>query len=84
MEYDNTNRGVLYKNESDNEKAPAYTGKINVDGNDYQLAAWIMTSKLGNKFMSLKVSEMNPNGSAKPKQKTITVNSNDNESDVPF
>ncbi len=32
MEYDNTNSGVLFKNESDNEKAPAYKGKLNVDG----------------------------------------------------
>ena len=56
--YDNTNSGVLFKNESDNEKAPAYKGKINVDGKEYELAAWIRESKSGNgKFMSLKVQE---------------------------
>ena len=58
MQYDNTNPGVLFKNESDNEKAPAYKGKINVDGKEYELAAWIRESKSGNgKFMSLKVQE---------------------------
>jgi len=57
MEYDNTNTGVLFKNESDNEKAPAYKGKINVDGKEYELAAWIKTGKSGQKFMSLKVQE---------------------------
>ena len=58
MQYDNTNSGVLFKNESDNEKAPAYKGKINVDGKEYELAAWIRESKSGNwKFMSLKVQE---------------------------
>ena len=58
MQYDNTNSGVLFKNESDNEKAPAYKGKINVEGKEYELAAWIRESKSGNgKFMSLKVQE---------------------------
>ena len=54
--YDNTNSGVLFKNESENEKAPNYKGKINVDGKEYQLAAWIREGKNG-KFMSLKVEE---------------------------
>ena len=56
MQYDNTNSGVLFKNESENEKAPAYKGKINVDGKEYELAAWIREGKMG-KFMSLKVQE---------------------------
>jgi hypothetical protein len=57
--YDNTNSGVLFKNESENEKAPAYKGKINVDGKEYELAAWIREGKNG-KFMSLKVQEKRP------------------------
>lgn len=56
MQYDNTNSGVLFKNESENEKAPAYKGKINVEGKEYELAAWIREGKKG-KFMSLKVQE---------------------------
>lgn len=39
-EYDNTNRGALFRNDKDgNEKRPDYTGKINVDGKDYVLSA---------------------------------------------
>lgn len=58
MEYDNTNSGVLFKNESDNEKAPVYKGKINVDGKEYELAAWVREAKSGKgKFLSLKVQE---------------------------
>lgn len=58
MEYDNTNTGVLFKNESDNEKAPVYKGKINVDGKEYELAAWVREAKSGKgKFLSLKVQE---------------------------
>ena len=58
MDYDNTNSGVLFKNESDNEKAPMYKGKINVDGKEYELAAWLREAKSGKgKFLSLKVQE---------------------------
>ena len=58
MEYDNTNSGVLFKNESPNDKAPAYKGTINVDGKEYELAAWIREAKSGKgKFMSLKIQE---------------------------
>ena len=60
-EYDNTNRGALFRNDKDgNEKRPDYTGKINVDGKDYVLSAWIRESKAGVKFMSLSVSEPRP------------------------
>lgn len=78
MQYDNTNSGVLFKNQSENEKAPAYKGKINVGGKDYELAAWIREGKSG-KFMSLKVQE--------PRQKQAPApqkDFNDMEDDVPW
>ena len=56
-DYDDTNRGALFKNKSDNEKAPAYKGKVNVAGKDYELSAWIQTSKAGTTYMSLSVQE---------------------------
>ena len=57
-QYSNENTGVLFKNESPNDKAPAYRGKINVDGKEYELAAWIREAKSGKgKFMSLKIQE---------------------------
>jgi hypothetical protein len=79
MDYDNTNSGVLFKNESDNDKAPTYKGKINVDGKEYELAAWVREAKSGKgKFLSLKVQE--------PRQKADkkTATFDDIESDVPF
>ena len=79
MDYDNTNSGVLFKNETDNEKAPMYKGKINVDGNEYEMAAWLREAKSGKgKFLSLKVQEPRQ----KAEKKTATFD--EIESDVPF
>jgi uncharacterized protein (DUF736 family) len=82
QQYNNDNSGVLFKNESENEKAPKWKGKINVDGKDYRLAAWVRESKAGTKFISLKVSELNDNGSVKPKPKQESFN--DLNDDVPW
>lgn len=55
-EYDNTNRGVLFREtEKKNERGPDYTGKMNVGGTEYRLSAWIKEGKSGNKFMSLSI-----------------------------
>lgn len=82
MDYDNTNSGVLFKNESDNEKAPMYKGKINVDGKEYELAAWLREAKSGKgKFLSLKVQEPRK---SEPKSEPKTASFADIEDDVPF
>lgn len=70
MEYDNSNRGSLFKNDrKDDAKFPDYKGSINVDGTDYWLSAWIKVSKDGNKFMSLSVKNKNADASMQPKKK---------------
>lgn len=64
-QFDNTNSGVLFKNDrKDSEKQPDYTGKINVAGKELQLAAWLRDGKKG-KFMSLKVSEFQQKSEAR-------------------
>ena len=56
MSYDNTNSGVLFKNDrKEAEKHPDYKGSINVNGQEFWLSAWIKTGQKG-KFMSLSVS----------------------------
>ena len=49
--------GTLFKNDKQgNEKRPDYRGKINVNGQEFELSAWIKEGKKG-KFMSLSVQE---------------------------
>jgi pyruvate/2-oxoglutarate dehydrogenase complex dihydrolipoamide acyltransferase (E2) component len=61
MNYDNTNRGLLSRNDKQgNEARPDYRGSINVAGVDYWLSAWIRegregTKLEGQKYMSLSV-----------------------------
>jgi hypothetical protein len=53
--YDNTNKGVLFKNDrKDSDRHPDYTGNINVDGVEFWLSAWIKEGQRG-KFMSLSI-----------------------------
>jgi uncharacterized protein (DUF736 family) len=56
VNYDNTNRGVLFPNDKKgNEKRPDFTGDLNVGGVEYKLSAWKKSSKAGNNFLSISV-----------------------------
>ncbi len=58
--------GILFKNDKHGiEKAPDYTVKLNVGGVDYRLAAWVKEGARG-KFMSLKVSDLEPKSDLPP------------------
>ena len=80
-QYDNTNSGAIFKNDKKgNEKAPDYKGKINVDGKDKQIALWLRESKAGNKFFSVKISDMY----AATGTSTPAVNDLPEAGDLPF
>lgn len=58
MDYDNTNRGTLFKaKEKKSEKSPDYTGTLNFNGTELRLSGWLKESKAGMKYFSLAVSE---------------------------
>ena len=83
MSYDNTNTGALFRNkEKKTDKHPDYRGTINVGGAEYYLASWLKTSKAGEKYMSLSVTEKNENNTRTPPK--VTPKSDDFDDDLPF
>jgi len=55
-EFDNTNRGSLFKNDKKTEeKHPDLSGSINIEGVEYWISSWKKTSKAGTPFFSLSV-----------------------------
>lgn len=85
MQYDNTNRGTLGKNKSPkDDKSPEYTGKLNVEGKEYWVNAWVNTNKQdGSKFFSLSVKPKEEQSqTVAPKQQAPGFN--DLEDDLPF
>lgn len=56
MEFDNTNRGSLFKNEKkEDAKHPDMNGTLNVNGVEYWISGWKKTSKAGTGFISLSI-----------------------------
>ena len=54
MAYKNSNRGALFRNNRKEADTDCdYRGSIDVDGVEFRLNAWIKTSKVGEKFMTL-------------------------------
>ena len=83
MEYDNNNRGSLFKNDrKDDAKFPDYKGSLNVVGVEYWLSAWLKLSKDGAKFMSLSIK--NKNADASLDKKPVRPKEFFNDSDIPF
>ena len=58
-DYDNTNKGAMFPNKykEDGDKRPDHTGNLNVDGKEFKIAAWQSTSKAGNDYLSVRITE---------------------------
>ena len=84
-DYDNSNRGVLFKNDKKEpgDKKPDYTGSIDVGGVDHFLDGWIRKSQAGKTFLSLSIKPKNAKQAQKPAQKP-SAGFDDLESDIPF
>lgn len=85
MQYDNSNRGAIFKNDDkQQDNHPDYKGSLNVNGVDLWVSGWLKTSeKTGNRFLSLSVK---PKDAAPVKQASKPKSSgfDDISDDVPF
>lgn len=87
MTYDNTNTGMLSRNESkEKDTQPDFRGQINVDGKEYWLSGWTKEGKAGGKmagkkFFSLSVQAKDAEPArAAPAKATF----DDPDQDIPF
>lgn len=81
MEYDDTNKGVLFREkEKKSESHPDFKGSINVGGKDYWLSGWVNESKAGQRYFKLSVTPKD--GASKPKTSAPTTDFIDE--DIPF
>lgn len=82
-DYDNTDRGVLFRNDRKERDTHAdYKGSINVGGVEYWLSAWIKEGQKG-KFMSLSVQPKEAASRQAPSNGGPSLRS-DLEDDIPF
>ena len=64
------NEVTLWKNESNNPKAPAYKGKGLIDGKEKAASLWHNTSKAGKVYLKLKLEEPYNNGAGSRPEST--------------
>lgn len=84
MAYDNTNKGILSKNDRKTQEThPDITGSINVDGQDYWLNGWQKKRKDGSgSFYSLSVKPKEQK--AAPPQQAPLPTGEFLDDDIPF
>jgi hypothetical protein len=85
-EYDNTNRGAIWKNEKKRgERDPDFTGSINVDGHDYWVSAWRRKEDAGERAPALSFSVKRKDGqpASKPAARKPVADDMDGD-EVPF
>jgi hypothetical protein len=70
MQFDDSNRGVLFREQKEKETDRDYSGSINIEGREYWLSGWVKTSKKGAKYLSL---------AAKPKDAPVADQTIDDE-----
>lgn len=90
MSYDNTNTGMLAKNDrKQKETHPDYRGTINIEGVEYWLSGWLKTGKeggklAGQKFFSLSAQPKDAAPAAAPKPAAAPAAADDMDDDIPF
>lgn len=86
MEYDNSNRGVLFKNDrKEKDTHPDYKGSY-TDGNgaEFWLSAWLKKDKNGNTFMSLSTTAKDEVHNKGMQQARQAIQPKELDDDLPF
>ena len=85
MQYDNTNRGAIWKNNKmrEGKRDPQFTGSINVDGVDYFISAW-KNEKQGDNQPDLTFSVRKDDRGNQPSQQSVSTAPTDVNSEIPF
>jgi hypothetical protein len=86
MEYDNSNRGVLFKNDrKEKDTHPDYKGSYtNGDGQEFWLSAWLKKDKNGNTFMSLSTTAKDEVHNKGMQQARQSLQAKELDDDLPF
>jgi len=80
-EYDNTNRGVIFKNDRKEKPThPDYKGNLDVGGEQFWVSAWIKKGKNGD-FISFSVKAKDAPRDMPPQNDVSGVDMDDN---IPF
>jgi len=85
MQYDNTNRGAIWKNHKmrEGKRDPQFTGSINVDGVEYFISAW-KNEKQGDNQPVLTFSVRKDDRDSQPSQQSVSTAPTDVNSEIPF
>lgn len=84
QQYDNTNRGALFKNDRrEKDTHPEYNGSINVEGKEFWLNAWIKEGNKG-KFFSLSVKPKDDQGTRNAPASAPKQADDFADDDIPF
>jgi|JYMV01.1.fsa_nt_gi uncharacterized protein (DUF736 family) len=79
-DYDDNNRGVLFKNSrKEKETHPDLSGELNINGTVHWLNAWSKVSANGNKFISISIGKPKDNQpeASEKSEETKVVDDND-------
>lgn len=89
-DYDNTNRGQIWKNEKmrPGKQDPEFTGSLNVNGAEYWVSAWKRKPEANEKAPALSFSIKRKEADAKPASNAPTrakgASNDDMDDSIPF
>lgn len=89
-DYDNTNKGVLFRNDNKTDsRQPDHKGSINIEGKEFWVSAWVKEAgpaakNPGQKFFSLAVTPKDSNSGSNSRNNASRPVSDDFDDDIPF